>query len=183
MQDISSIQYLISQILHDCISPFTSLSAGIDFIALPPGEIGSLIHLAKDQLQSCLTLYRFIFSHGEGTIKESAQLIHQYGEAFQIQIQGTVMQFPKLTAALVLWLTKQCMQRNQAIIYLEPVLQLQGSLIKPSLSDEQVLQKGAQSVQLKDSFAHYIHQLLLAHHQTLTLERHTDTLQLILTQF
>jgi len=112
-------QLLLSQIIHDLISLFTSLSAGIDFAQDTQGEVWELVKKTKDQMYAQISLFRFVFGAGEGNLQDANKIIDHFGKAFDVEIKGTIKEYPKIWLALTLWLVKQIKIRQGSILTFE----------------------------------------------------------------
>lgn len=182
-KSLDEIQLLFSQVLHDLISPFSSLSAGMDIVTHSQDEIWDLVNQAKHQLYIQLILSRCIFSYGEGSYAEGEKLIVQYAESLEIGIQGKMPeQIPlKLCVGLAFWLIKQAKPRSDNILSWEKgnyLLHLSGSGVKKNLKEEHVLQDGALTQSPQESYAMYLYRLLRHYGYKANTNRTSDSLSL-----
>lgn len=103
--DFKTQQCLVSQVLHDVISGFTAVAAGIDFG--PQGDLWDMVVSAKTQLHHLLCLLRFAFSTSEGTAQDAHAVLSGYAVAHDITLHGQVhTDSIKLTLAAALWMGK-----------------------------------------------------------------------------
>ena len=169
---LKETQLLFSQIIHDLISLFTSLSTGIDFAQDTQGEVWELVKRAKDQLYAKISLFRFIFSTGEGNVQDASKMIHHFGKAFNIEIKGNISENPKLVLALAVWLVKQTKNpQGVALIFDATKLTLSSPHPLTSAEQDEVLQGTRCFQSCQESYAGYIASLLLLHKKRLSISR------------
>lgn len=179
-------QFLLSQVLHDLISPFTSLSAGLDILSETNGEIWQLIKSSRDQLYNQLILFRFIFNYTEGSCEEAKQILFtfsSYANSLGIKIEGDLSSLPKITICLGLWMIKQCRPRTGGTLYLDKspyFLQLVSNYILPPTHEENVLQNGASEQIIKESYAAYAYRLLLMYEKKASIQRTPESVSILL---
>lgn len=171
---LKETQLLFSQIIHDLISLFTSLSTGIDFAQDTQGEVWELVKKAKDQLYAKISLFRFVFGIGEGNPQDANNMIQHFGKAFniEIEIKNPMNENPKLVLALALWLAKQT-KNSQGATLIFDTKKLTLSSPHPFISAEQddVLQGIRCFQSCQESYAGYIASLLLLHKKKLFISR------------
>ena len=61
MFSVSEVSGLVAQIIHDLISPFSAVSAGIEMMPPHNDEVWSLVFRSKQQLTDLLEVFRDFF--------------------------------------------------------------------------------------------------------------------------
>ena len=171
-------QLLISQILHDMISPFSALSTGLDLVEGKTDDIWPLICQSRDHLYAQMVMLRFIFSYGEGSYEESLQACTLYSKSLGITLQGTPPKDSvayKLSVALGFWVMKHH-RSGSGLALLEwgepnSLIQFHSSCIKDVPKDDSILELGGAISSPQETFAAYIHILLENYHKKITLVR------------
>lgn len=101
---LKGLQILLSQILHDLISPFSALSAGLDLPLKDRNEMESFMQEAKKRLHLQLILFRFIFSDSEGSMGEAIKIVQSYAQLSGIEVSGESQLLPKIFVLSAFWL-------------------------------------------------------------------------------
>ena len=165
-------QLLLSQIIHDVISLFISLSAGIDFAQDTQGDAWDLVKKTKDQMYAQISLFRFVFGSGEGNLQDANKIIDHFGKAFGIDIKGTIKESPKIWLALTLWLVKQIKSRQGALLTFDAKKVILSSAHFISSVDQDEVLKGMRRFHsCQESYAAYSACLLFTSHKALFISR------------
>lgn len=160
VQSLKNSQILLSQVLHDFISLFTALSAGIDLVNNHPEEIWPLVYQSQKRLNVYIHLVRFIFSPGEGVTEEAQRILLEYGSFFSIGIRGAIKEHCKLMLGLCFWLTKQCQNRPDSLLIIsDNSLVFSAPVMRSHLEEDHMLQYGGTCRGPQDSYSHYLHAL------------------------
>jgi len=165
-------QLLLSQVIHDLISLFTSLSAGIDYAQETKGEIWDLVKKTKEQLYAQISIFRFVFSAGEGNLEEANKVIKHFGKAFDIEVKGHIQEQPKIGLAMALWLVKQAKNRQgTSLAFDQEKLVLSSPHLFPFSDKDEVLKGTRRFQSCQESYAGYISSLVALHGKKISISR------------
>lgn len=169
--DLRSHQLLVSQVLHDVVSPLTTVFAGLDF-GRHDDEVWNFVTQAKNQLHHVLKLIRFFCGPLDSAVRESSSIISQWARQAPFHVKEIPEASTKLMAVLCFWAFKQMAQNapHHAILT-ENYLQVVSSFLPSSLKDVPVLQGEKAADTPQESYAHYA--ALLACHMGLRLVCHS----------
>jgi hypothetical protein len=165
---LRAAQALVSQILHDLISPYSALSTGLDIVSDHKGELWKMMILSKNQMGVLLSLFRAIFATGDLPISETQRLLNQWLED-RFQLQNPVPDqmlalYPKVVLGIIFWLTQQSMVRKGSLgIRMTPravIFSLQSVGIKQDASQDLILEEGCAEPVPQQSYAYFIYLLL-----------------------
>lgn len=170
-------QLLLAQVLHDVVSLFTSLSAGIDLVQDTQSDVWDLVKHVKGQLYVQIRLIRFLLTPGDGNKNEAFQLLLDYGNAMNIQVSGSIAQLPKIMANLGFWLMKQCRTHEGGHLHLNGLrLEITSDFVRGASREDELLQQGGYCLCAPESYAVYIFQLLQQKEVKVKLTRNPGSL-------
>jgi hypothetical protein len=167
-------QLLLSQMLHDLISPFSSLSAGLDFAmeGKGQGEMEELIRRSKMQMKTQLMLFRLLFSYGEDVMEADLSVLHTYGKVAGIRFEGTFLGPNKVAIGLGFWMTQQVRDRSGSLLSFQgQEARLQTPALRLSSREDEILQNGLEALLPQESYASYLYHLLQEQHKQAVVKR------------
>ena len=165
---LRAAQALVSQILHDLISPYSALSTGLDIVSDHKGELWKMMILSKNQMGVLLSLFRAIFATGDLPISETQRLLDQWLED-RFQLQNPVPDqmlglYPKVVLGIIFWLTQQSMVRKGSLgirmTSLAVIFSLQSGGIKQDTNQDLILEEGCAEPVPQQSYSYFIYLLL-----------------------
>lgn len=189
---LKGTQLLLSQILHDLISPFSALSAGMDLLSNHQGknnDLIGLIQVSKDQLCVRLALFRSLFGYTKsGLDNETYPLLKDYLKEMKIVLPLTIPSdiSPKIIANCCFWLTKQAISKGGSLEFqAQGPYRLDISLvttdIRENSSEDPVLLGHELPASPQTSYAYYLWGLLRQSALQANLQRSRQRLTLSLT--
>lgn len=139
---LNAVQNIFAQVLHDFISHFTPLSAGMEMLTSLQDPAWHVIQESKNQMYAQINLIRFLFGPGMGTNKEAQNLTKQYMEHTNISIDGSIGCYPKITAGLALWMSKQVYGSTSRLYIDNKGLSIQSEYVRQDAAEDAALLTG-----------------------------------------
>ncbi len=170
---INALQHLVSQILHDLITHFTSFSLGVDHITSLQDPMWQTVHKAKNQMYEQINLVRYLFMSGMGVGKDAQALLHSYVAGINIEIKGTIDQHPRMTCGLAWWLSKQIYgSKTGQIVIQKNCLSIHADHVRQDVGNEDtILETGQPSANPREGVAWYVFHLASLADQSLSVHR------------
>jgi hypothetical protein len=182
---LKAAQALVSQILHDLISPYSALSTGLDIVSDHKGDLWKMMLLSKDQMGVLLSLFRAIFATGDLPVSETQRLLNQWMEdRFQLQNpipDQMLILYPKVVLGLILWLTQQSVTRkgtldikmtSQTVVFL-----FHSAGFRQEPVQDLILQTGCQEPVPQQSYAYFVYLLLKEQNLKVQVRRQEKSLE------
>jgi hypothetical protein len=182
---LKEVELFLSQVLHDLISPFSALSAGVDLLMDIPEqeELISLLHCSKQQLSARLSFFRALFGYG-GQDSETLRLLESHLSEQQVTYDWTQTPMTKALMALCFWASKQLASKTGHVtvrcIEEEYVIEISDVRLRHVTSEDAILLGEALPTSPRDTYAFFTKMLLMAEDRQLSLYRSSDSLKLSL---
>jgi hypothetical protein len=155
MYPSDQMRHLMAQVVHDLISAFTSLSAGLDLG--PDPQLWPLVNSARNQLQALLCLMRFLFGSSDGQAQEAQELLNGYAKGMKVALTGVLHSPTRLHVGLGFWLLRQVRPTQQGTLVLGAQgMTLYGNGLRLGQEDLPVLQTGLSAQSPRSSYAYYL---------------------------
>lgn len=164
---LTEVSGLVAQMMHDLISPFSAISAGIEMTPQPGDEIWQLITRSKCQLTGLLEVFRDLFGSSKLSFVETEILLkHILTDRFSFSMSSNALieVYPRIALGLCFWLVRQAISKRGSIVvnntseYVEFVLS--GTNILPSSKQDTVLMRGETATSGAEFYAYFLYQLL-----------------------
>ena len=175
---LNEVQNIFSQVLHDFIGHFTPFSAGMEILTDLQDPVWDLIQSAKNQMYAQINLIRFLFRQGIGTNKEAQSVLKTYMEHEKITINGCIRCFPKVTAGLALWLSKQVYGNSTPHLFIkESSISIQADHVRQDAQSEDKTLISGQSINSpREGYALYLFHLAYLENVCFSVKRNATHL-------
>ncbi|GAJ45776.1 hypothetical protein HE1_00085 [Holospora elegans E1] len=167
MFSLSEVTGLVAQMMHDLISPFSAISAGIEMTPSPGDEVWALIFRSKQQLTELLEIFRDFFGSETPSIADAKLLLKRiFKDKFTCVMPSDALieVYPRITLGLCFWLVKQAVSKKGAIeIHNTPqhiIFSLAETTILPSCRQDLILMQGKPATSGVEYYAYFVYQLL-----------------------
>ncbi|ETZ06858.1 hypothetical protein P618_200970 [Holospora obtusa F1] len=167
MFSLSDVTGLIAQMMHDLISPFSAISAGIEMMPPPGDEVWTLIFRSKQQLIELLEIFRDFFGSQSPSVSDAKILLKRiFKDQFicNMPSDALIEVYPRITFGLCFWLVKQAVSKKGTIeIRNTPqhiVFSLTQTVILPNCKQDIILMQGKPATSGAEFYAYFVYQLL-----------------------
>ncbi|PPE03811.1 hypothetical protein [Holospora curviuscula] len=185
MFSVSEVSGLVAQIIHDLISPFSAISAGIEMTPSPGDEVWPLILRSKQQLAELLEIFRDFFGSEALSVHQTKMLLKRmFRDRFTCVMPSDALieVYPRIGLGICFWLVRQAISKKGSIeIHNTPkhiIFSLTNTTVLPTCHQDLVLMQGHHPNSGTEYYAYFVYTLLQEAYLQIHIARSTQGLVL-----